>query len=133
LLFYLKTSNNEKYGEFNLYFEKDTVKDLAHNFFDLGLQGNSTLQHDGKPLEDVAFVESWIVEDSQKDKSANYGFNYPPGSWVVMMKVNNNDVWERYVKTGKVRGFSIDSLVKFEEVKYNKMTEKKDNVHKRWC
>ena len=32
----------------------------------------------------------------------------PIGTWMVSMKVNNDDVWENYVKTGKVKGFSIE-------------------------
>jgi DNA-binding transcriptional regulator YhcF (GntR family) len=32
----------------------------------------------------------------------------PEGTWMVSMKVNNEDVWENYVKTGRVKGFSIE-------------------------
>jgi len=48
-----------------------------------------------------------IVEDSKVDKSALYGLNYPKGTWVAMMKVNNDDVWEQ-VKSGAIKGFSIE-------------------------
>ena len=27
------------------------------------------------------------------------------------MKVNNEDIWENYVKTGKVKGFSIEAMM----------------------
>ena len=32
----------------------------------------------------------------------------PVGTWMVSMKVNNEEVWNDYVKTGKVKGFSIE-------------------------
>ena len=32
----------------------------------------------------------------------------PVGTWMVSMKVNNDDIWTNYVKTGKVKGFSIE-------------------------
>ena len=32
----------------------------------------------------------------------------PIGTWMVSMKVNNDDIWENYVKTNKVKGFSIE-------------------------
>ena len=32
----------------------------------------------------------------------------PIGTWMVSMKVLNDDVWNNYVKTGKVKGFSIE-------------------------
>ena len=32
----------------------------------------------------------------------------PIGTWMVSMKVLNDDIWNNYVKTGKVKGFSIE-------------------------
>jgi len=70
-------------------------------------QNNATLEHD-KELKDLSIVESWIVEDSEMDKSKKYGLDAPVGSWVVSMKVNNDVIWNDFVKTGKVKGFSIE-------------------------
>jgi hypothetical protein len=42
------------------------------------------------------------------DKSKKYGLDAPVGSWVVSMKVNNDLIWTDFVKTGKVKGFSIE-------------------------
>jgi len=36
-----------------------------------------------------------------------YDLNVPMGTWMVSMKVNNDDVW-RKVKAGEVKGFSIE-------------------------
>jgi hypothetical protein len=70
-------------------------------------QNNATLEHD-KELKDLSIVESWIVEDTEMDKSKKYGLDAPVGSWVVSMKVNNDVIWNDFVKTGKVKGFSIE-------------------------
>ena len=56
----------------------------------------------------MSVVESWIVEDEKKDKSALYNLSVPKGTWMVSVKVNNDDVWNEFVKTGKVKGFSIE-------------------------
>ena len=56
----------------------------------------------------LSLVESWIIEDSEKDKSRAYGLEHPVGTWMVSMKVNNDEIWEGYVKEGKVKGFSIE-------------------------
>ena len=56
----------------------------------------------------MSLVESWIVEDTDMDKSKKYGFNVPVGTWMGSVKVNNDEVWNEYVKTGKVKGFSIE-------------------------
>jgi len=56
----------------------------------------------------LSLVESWIIEDKEKDKTALYNMDLPLGTWVGAVKVNNDEVWNDYVKTGKVKGFSIE-------------------------
>ena len=117
---------NQGGEEFNLRFSEETIKDLSHNFFKQGYQTNSSIEHD-KEITGVSFVESWIVEDSAIDKSANFGFSYPKGSWVATMKVDDENVWKDYVKTGKVKGFSIDAFLTLKEVKLNKDKQMENN------
>ena len=109
---------NQGGEEFNITFTPEVVTQLAHNFQEQGYQNNSTLEHeDTLQLKDVTFAESWIVEDVEKDKQANFGLSYPKGSWLVMMKINNKDMWNTFIKTGAVKGFSVDALVNLKEVK----------------
>ena len=110
---------NQEGEEFNIVFSENTIKDLSHNFFKQGYQTNSSIEH-ADEVTGVSFVESWIVEDSKIDKSANFGFSYPKGSWVATMKVDDDGVWNDYVKTGKIKGFSIDAFLTLKEVKLNK-------------
>ena len=107
--------NEETQEEFNIVFEASTIKELSHNFFIANNQSNSKLEHEA-PIKDVTIVESWIVENSEIDKSANFGMNLPKGSWMATMKINNDEIWNDYVKTNKVQGFSIDAFVDLEEV-----------------
>lgn len=93
--------------EYYIYFSRDTVRKASELFFIKGNYNKSTLEH-GKALSGLVAVESWLVEDSKKDKSAAYGMDMPVGTWMLSMKVQNDDVWENYVKTGKVKGFSIE-------------------------
>ena len=97
-----------KFGEqeYFIYFSEETVKKASELFLTKGNQNNSTLEHEIK-LNGLSVVESWIIEDEKHDKSNKYGFNLPVGTWMVSMKVNNDDVWNNYVKSGKVKGFSI--------------------------
>jgi hypothetical protein len=74
-----------------------------------GNQGNATLEHDGK-IQGLTLVESWIKVDAEKDKSAAFGMNDPVGTWYVSMKVDNEEIWNEYVKSGKVKGFSIEGF-----------------------
>ena len=109
-----------KFGEqeYYIYFSEETVKKASELFLTKGNQNNSTLEHEIK-LNGLSVVESWIIEDEKQDKSNKYGFNLPIGTWMVSMKVNNDDVWNNYVKSGKVKGFSIEGhfidAIKYEQ------------------
>lgn len=108
---------NQNGEEFNIVFNEDTIKNLSYSFFKNKYHQNSTIEHDNKKkIEGVTFVESWIVEDPKNDKSNALGFSYPKGSWMATMKVDSDDVWNNYVKTGKVQGFSIDAMLSLKEV-----------------
>ena len=111
----LPVYRNQNGEEFNIVFNEDTIKNLSYHFFKANNQKNSTIEHEDK-IEGVTFVESWIVEDSKIDKSAIHNFNYPVGSWVATMKVDSDEVWNDYVKTGKVQGFSVDAMLELKEV-----------------
>ena len=98
---------NGEEGEYYIYFSKDTIVKASQMFLQNGKQSNSTLEH-SKALNGLTLVESWIVEDKAKDKTAIYGLDVPVGTWMGSVKVNNDDVWNEYVKTNKVKGFSIE-------------------------
>ena len=93
--------------EYYIYFSDDTVRKASELFLMRGNQNKSTLEHEAE-LNGLSVVESWIVEDEVHDKSRKYGLDMPVGTWMVSMKVNNDEVWENYVKTGLVKGFSIE-------------------------
>jgi len=93
--------------EYYIFFSDDTVRKASELFLMNSNQNNATLEHD-KKLKDLSVVESWIVEDAEMDKSKKYGLNAPVGTWMVSMKVNNEQIWNDFVKTGKVKGFSIE-------------------------
>ncbi len=93
--------------EYYIFFSKDTVLKASQMYLQNGNQSNSTLEHDAQ-LKDLTLVESWIVEDKAKDKTALYGLDVPVGTWMGSVKVDNDEIWNDYVKTGKVKGFSIE-------------------------
>jgi phage head maturation protease len=98
--------NEKTKEEYYIYFSEHTVRQASELFLMNANQNNATYEHD-KKLEGMSVVESWIIEDSKLDKSAKYGFDLPKGTWMISMKVNNEQVWSD-VKAGKVKGFSIE-------------------------
>ena len=100
---------NEKTNEeYYIYFSKKTIRKVSELFLKKSNQKNATLEHATK-IDGMTIVESWIVEDSKMDKSALYEFNAPVGSWMISMKVDNPEMWEK-VKSGEVKGFSIEGF-----------------------
>jgi len=93
--------------EYYIYFSKDTVLKASQLYLQKGNQNNSTLEHQHS-IQGLSLVESWIIEDEVHDKSRKYDMDLPVGTWMGAVKVNNEDIWNEYVKTGKVKGFSIE-------------------------
>ena len=46
--------------------------------------------------------------------------NLPEGSWVGMFKITDDKLWNDYVKTGKVQGFSIEGYFVDKSQKFTK-------------
>jgi hypothetical protein len=95
--------------EFYILFSKETIRRASELYFIRNRQQSTTLEHEGA-IDGLTTVESWIVEDITMDKSKIFGFDVPLGTWMVSMKVDNNDVWTNLVKTGEVKGFSIEGF-----------------------
>jgi hypothetical protein len=93
---------------YHVYFTRETVKKIAQNYLMKKYTDKATLEHD-MSIKGVHLVESWI-KDGKLDKSNNYGLNLPEGAWVGMFKITDPKIWKDYVKTGKVKGFSIEGL-----------------------
>jgi len=116
--------------EYYIYFSKDTVLKASQMYLMKGNQNNSTLEHQYS-LSGLSLVESWIVEDEVHDKSRKYGMEVPVGTWMGTVKVNNDQVWEEFVKTQAVKGFSIegyfaDKMERPKESLKEELTEEKE-------
>ena len=109
--------------EFYITFPAETIKAAAHSFLKNHNNNNSSIEHEVQ-LSGVSVVESWIVEDEKNDKSNVYGLNATKGSWVATMKVDNDELWNDFVKTGKIKGFSIDGLFSLNKLNINMSKEK---------
>jgi hypothetical protein len=106
---------------YHVFFSKETVKKLAQNYLMKKYTDSATLEHDSK-IKGVHLVESWIKE-GQLDKSNQYGLALPVGSWVGLFKITDDKLWKDYVKTGKVKGFSIEGLFEHKLVEASYVDE----------
>ena len=92
-----------------VYFTEDSIKKIAYKMMADKVIDRVNIEHDGEKFVDGAYlVESWIVEDPEKDKSLKYGFKPVGGTWMTMYKIDDKNIWDKYIKTGKVKGFSVE-------------------------
>lgn len=110
----------DKNGEpYNIIFPKETIELAQRHFHINGYQSISNEEHDSKlQLKDVTIVESWIKEFDQ-DKSNNYGYDLPIGTWFAVMKIDNEEIKTK-IKNGDIKGFSIEGGFKLNNFKMNK-------------
>jgi hypothetical protein len=109
--------DNEKFGEHYVKFSPDTIKDIAIKFAKRKYQNNVNLMHDSKQVvEGVTMFESFLV-DKKRGVLPMAGFeDVADGSWFGSFYVENPDVWNQ-VKSGELRGFSVEGLFDYDEPK----------------
>mgnify|MGYP002515522402 CR=1 FL=1 len=110
--------------EFYINFTKESIERMSQDFMKEYRQYEVKTDHDDIANE-VCVVESWLVSDSYKDKSNALGINAPEGTWMVGMKVNNIETWER-IKAGELKGFSVESMISLEE--FGKQNDNNMNI-----
>lgn len=98
---------NEQGDKYYVYFSKETVEKIAHKFLKDGFGNNWNVQH-SNDVNDVSVVESWIVNDPIKDKAYTLGLSVKTGDWMIAVKVDNEELWNEYIQTGDLRGFSVE-------------------------
>ena len=107
-------------SEYYVYFSPETVRLASELYLKNNNHHRATYEHQNR-VSGVLTVESWIIEDTKTDKSTLYGFSLPKGTWMVKMKIENDDLWNK-IKDGSLRGLSIEGY--FTD-KMSKMSERK--------
>ena len=108
--------------EYNITFSKETVRKASELYLKRLKNNNTTLEHE-ELTSGVSVIESWIVQDPSMDKTALYNLNAKEGDWAVIMKVDNDQVWQD-VKEGKYQGLSIEGIFSDK----NKMDSELENI-----
>lgn len=119
---------------YNITFSADTIRKISENFLINNRTNSVDLQHKLN-VNDVYLVESWIVEDENNDKIYKLGYTpkqVPVGSWCVSMKVKNENLWNEYLQSGVLKGFSIEGSFSEKEIKMEHNDDEKINedLHK---
>lgn len=110
-------------NEFYVSFSAECIEKLSYKFMKT-CYGDGCFTKDHESFaQGCSLAESWI-KTSENDKSVDYGFDCPIGTWFVAAKIDSIELWDS-IKKGERKGFSIESWVDLEEIIENK--DKKEN------
>lgn len=110
-----KIPMTDEVGEYYTVFDKQTVYDIAEKFFRNKLTDQFNIMHDGgQRTKGVYIIESILVDKSRGMDAPQAFKGINDGSWIVSVKVDNDEVWEDYVKTGTLKGFSVEGIFSVE-------------------
>ena len=113
-----------------VFASKETIKQLQQSFVKNGNQNNSNIEHKGDFITGITFTEQWLVRDSSNDTINAYGFkDIPEGSWCVKAQLSQ-ELWDDYIKTGKVKGFSVEGLLGIKRVELARENNTKIKINK---
>jgi hypothetical protein len=109
---------DEKGNEYNIVFDEETIQTIADKYNENKLNDVFNFQHSDKKVE-AALLQNWIT--GEIDKSQEYGFTLPKGTWFGGVKVKDENFWMTEVKTDKVKGFSVEIMAGTELVEMSKV------------
>jgi hypothetical protein len=129
----------DEMGEYYVTFTKETVNQIMTHFMKNNFGANVNAMHDPEQVIDgVYMIETFQIDKERGVKTPEiYGEELPDGTWWGSYKVDNQKVWQEYIKTGIWKGFSIEGvfkhkyLVKKEQSEIDQMNEKLLNIKKR--
>lgn len=99
--------------EYYVQFSKETIERSAQLFFRNGFQSNISVGHEFD-VDGIYVFESYIV-DSERGIKPN-DIDLPDGSWVVSMKCENDELWDKLKNTDLLHGMSIETVNSAEQM-----------------
>jgi hypothetical protein len=96
-------------SEYYVWFSKETVRKASELYLKHNNHHKATYEHQER-VSGVLTVESWIIEDPKMDKANLYNFQLKKGTWMVKMKIDNEELWQD-IKSKKIKGLSIEGFL----------------------
>jgi hypothetical protein len=110
--------------EYNVVFSEETIQKIVEKYFKSQYTTNFNLQHKKSLLaQGVYLIESFVI-DEERGINAPKGFeDLPNGSWFISCKVDNDEIWNDFIKEGVFKGFSVEGFFQEKQVKETKSEE----------
>lgn len=124
--------NNEKYGEYWVVFTKETIQKMVEKFSRDGLFKSVNLQHDdNKFVDGIYMVESYLTDKARGISPIEFN-DIPDGSWVASYKVDNLELWDEIVNSGKLNGFSLQGMFELNPERFESEAKEEDETFDEW-
>lgn len=115
---------NEEGEEYNVIFRKPTIEKIVSKFFKQQYTANFNLQHKKSLLaQGVYLIESFMIDEERGIKAPKGFEDLPDGTWFISCKVDNDEIWDDFVKEGVFKGFSVEGLFMEKQVVQTKSEE----------
>jgi hypothetical protein len=105
-------------GEYYGIFTGEDIYNVRNKFHKKNFTQQVNGMHDQNNFFDgVYMIESFMI-DSKRGIHSPTGFKLTDGSWFGSYKVDNDEVWNDFIKTGDFKGFSVEGtfgLVKIDK------------------
>jgi hypothetical protein len=105
---------NDDGFEYNVFFSKETIRNIAKTFAKKGFHNNIHLEHTEESAD--SYVYQMMISDHAKGINL---MDTPDGTLVIVMQVQNQTTWEA-IKAKKHKGFSIEGVFEMIKTKFNK-------------
>lgn len=105
-------------GEYYITIDKASIEKAVQRFFKkyYNKKTNFNINHNPEDVltnDQVYVFESWIT--SKQDKSKEYGFNLPEGSWMVTLQIDDKEIWNK-IKTGELTAISMEGMFSYGSI-----------------
>ena len=100
----------DEQGEYYGLFKAEDIYNIRNKFFKNNNSKEVNQMHDpNQMVEGVYMIESFLIDSKRGIHSPN-GYKLPDGSWFGSYKVDNQEVWDKFIKSGEFKGFSVEGV-----------------------
>lgn len=101
----------DHYGDpYYIVFTADVIEKMVHKFAKSNLLNMVDLQHDGKAVDGIVMVESFI-KNTPRGICPTEFTDVKDGSWFISYKVEDEALWQNIINSNQLNGFSIECMI----------------------
>ena len=115
-----------KNGEYYITFSAEAIRKAAIDFYRKLNVNMADVEHSHDMENGITYFQSLIIDKGQGICPTAFK-DLPDGTWIVGCKIDNDLVWDA-VKSGEVKGFSIDGYFHAEPEKQEEKPEEKSTI-----